>query len=144
MNIATAIRERLLEMAPLTALVGARVYVDVLGQKPTLPAVRVQRIDEDEDMHLRGPVGVHRARVQVDAVGTSKASADAVDEAVRGDGLGTGATGLLGWAGSVGGSPGVIDVLSILPLGVQEFYNAAELREYVIARDFRVTWREAA
>lgn len=144
MNIATAIRERLLDMAPLAALVGTRVYVDVLPQKPTLPAVRVQRIDEGEDMHLRGPAGVHRARVQVDAVATSKASADAVDAAVRGDGLGTGASGLLGWIGAIGGSPAEIDVQTVLPLDVQEFYNAAELREYVISRDFRVIWKEAA
>lgn len=144
MNIATAIRERLLDLAPLTALVSTRVYVDELPQKPTLPAVRVQRISDVREMHLRGR-SVSVARVQVDSVALGKASADAVDTAVDGDGRGSSATGLLGWFGALGGSPAVIDVLSILPIDARDTVERVDEHfEYMVSREYRVTWREAA
>lgn len=143
MNIATALRERLVGLSPLTALVGTRIYVDVLPQQPTLPAVRVQRISDVRDMFLRGR-GVSVARVQTDAIGLTKASADAVDAAVDGDGLGANATGLLGWFGSLGGSPAVIDVLSILPIDARDVVERVdEHYEFMVSREYRVTWREA-
>lgn len=80
---------RLKDVGAVTALVGQRVYGLNLPQKPTLPAVRVQLIDEPNEHHLRGRNDLTRARVQVD-VYVAEASglylantiADAVDDAI--------------------------------------------------------------
>ena len=140
MTVAEAVRERLLDCAAVTALVSTRVWKDVLPQKPTLPAIRVTRISQVEPMHMRGPVGVNVARVQVDSIATTKASAEAIDEAVNGDGLGAGATGARGWVGSLG-SP-AFDICAVLPAGVHDSYTDAEFRQWRVTRDFMVHYRE--
>jgi hypothetical protein len=136
----TAIRARLLTVSAVTALVAARVYVELLPQESTLPAIVVRLVDQHEPMHLRGPVGVNQSRVQVDAIATTKAGADALDAAVHGDGLGTGASGLLGWIGSLG-SP-AFEVLAVAPLDRLDGYEAVEVKAFRVMRDYRVTWRQ--
>jgi hypothetical protein len=131
-----AVRERLLSLTPVTALVATRVYCVILPQGSNLPAIRIQRIGQIEPMHLRGPVGVYRSRVQVDSVGVSKASCDAVDLAVQGDGLGGYASGLMGFKGTVGSPPFFIH--AVLPLDVRDLYDAEELRQFKVSRDFEV------
>lgn len=66
MTVEEAVRAQLLATSAVTDLVGTRIYMLVLPQKPTLPAIRVQLIDNPEDYHLRGPVDLTPARVQVD------------------------------------------------------------------------------
>lgn len=61
-----AIVARLLATSAVTALVGQRVWLLKLPQKPTLPAIRVQLIDNPQGKHLRGPNRSTAARVQVD------------------------------------------------------------------------------
>src|SRR5688572_22754983 len=77
-----------------------------LPQKPTLPAVRVQRIGTVRDQHLRGPDGHQVTRVQVDAYAADVADAyDTVEglaAAIRGNGLGNVASGVWGWTGELG------------------------------------------
>ena len=136
MTVDQAIRARLLSLTPVTALVNQRIFSVILPQGVTLPAIRVQRISQIEPMHMRGPVGMYRARVQVDSVSTSKASCDAVDSAVHGDGLGTYASGLAGFKGDVG-SPAMY-IHAILPLDVRDLYDAEELRQFRVSRDFEV------
>jgi hypothetical protein len=135
-TVDTAIRARLLSLAPIVALVNARVFTLVLPQGVTLPAIRVQRISQVEPMHFRGPVNVYQARVQVDSVGVTKASVDALDAAVQGDGLGHYASGLKGFKGSIG-SPAFV-IRAILPADVRDLYDAEELRQFKISRDFFV------
>lgn len=134
MTVDQAVRARLLVVTPLTTLVSTRIYTVILPQNPTLPAVRVQRISQVEPMHLRGPVNLYRARVQVDAVATTKAGADAVDAAVQGDGLGDVATGLKGWMGTISG----FVVRAVLPIDVRDGYDADELKQFKVMRDFWV------
>ena len=136
MTVDTAIRARLLSLASIVALVNARVFTVILPQGVTLPAIRVQRVGQIEPMHFRGPINVYQARVQVDSVGTSKAQADAVDAAVQGDGLGGDATGLKGFKGSIG-SPAFV-IRAILPADVRDLYDAEELRQFKVSRDFFV------
>lgn len=133
MTIATAVRALLLTMSPVTALVGQRVYVQVLPQSPSLPEIRVQRVSQIEPSHLRGPINLLMARVQVDVFGTSKASVDAVDSALHGDGV-TG--GLKNFRGTVNG----LRIQLIQPDNVRESYEADELRQYRVMRDYVAHW----
>lgn len=137
MTAAEAIRERLLAISAVTELVGTRVFLLMLPQKGTLPAVRVQGISEAEPMHLRGSVRVLRSRVQVDSVvneSSGLAAALALDAAVHGAGDGTA---LCGWTGSVGSSPAT-DVLAVLPIDRRDAYDGGELRQVKVMRDYWV------
>lgn len=139
MTVSQAIRDLLLRTAPVTAIVSSRIYRLVLPQSVTLPAVRVQRIDENEELQLRGPSGIQVARVQVDSVSLSGAQAETLDAAVHGDGV---MTGLRAFHGFVDGSPGSFEILLIRPAGVREGYDALELKQYKVMRDYFVTYRE--
>lgn len=48
MSAALAVAERIASIAAVQALVSSRVYQGVLPQSPTLPAVRVQRVGQEE------------------------------------------------------------------------------------------------
>ena len=130
------VRDRLLAVSAVTDLVSTRVYAGFLPQSPTLPAVLVQRVGEVQTAHLRGGQQLRPTRVQVTSVATSRAGAVAVDEAIEGDGAGSG---LSHWSGSTG-SPAVT-VRWTEPAGVREGYDPGELRQYRIDRDYRVHHR---
>lgn len=138
MTVATAIVERLLSLSAVTALVSTRIRVMKLRQTDVLPAIKVQRVGETEQMHLRGSVGLFRSRVQVDSVALESSGADpyasatAVDDAVHGDGAGSG---LCGWSGEIG-SP-AFQIAAILPDGVVESYDLDSkqvrmIRDYIV------------
>jgi hypothetical protein len=133
---AAAVKSRLSAITGLTSLVSARIYVDLLPQKPTLPAVRVQRISEIEDAHLRGVGAIRRARVQVDAIATSLETATQVSDAAHGDGAGSG---LSGWQGDLG-SPAV-RVMAMLPTDTRSDYEGDELKQWRVSRDYFVWMR---
>lgn len=136
MSAALGVIGRLEAIAAVTALVSTRIYQGLFPQNPTFPAIRVQRIGENEFMHMRGTVGLFRARVQVDSVSNAADAAgvaQAIDAAVRGDGA---TTGIIGWRGTVAG----VEVESILPADVREDYDPEELRQYRVSRDVFVTW----
>lgn len=136
MSAVVAVITRLEAIGAVTALVASRIYNGVLPQSPTVPAIRVQRIGEDEPMHLRGSSGVFQTRVQIDSVsGAADAGGEAaaVDSALRGNGSGTA---LVGWKGTVAG----VDVQNIQSLFVRERYDADDLRQYRVIRDVMVTW----
>jgi len=132
MTISAAMRQLILTLGDVSALVGSRVYVLMLPQSFTPPAVRVQRIDESEPMHLRGRDELRRARVQVDSVGSGGSVAEDVDAAIH--------AGLRGYQGTVGD----IDIHLIEPVTVRSMYDAAELKQYKVARDYYVHYRDAA
>lgn len=140
MTAAEVVRARLLTISAVTAIVVDRVYTQVLPQTPTdtLPAIRVQRVDQIEDAHLRGTTKPVRARVQVDSVAKSAAAAFALDAALHGNGDGTG---LAGWTGEIG-SPAV-RVAAILPIDVRDGYDAEDLKQYKVMRDYAVTFTPA-
>lgn len=140
MTVAQAVRTRLLACSAVTTLVGQRVYKDILPEQATLPAVRVQRISQVEDEHLRGVGGMNTSRVQIDSIAATKADAEALDAAVAGDGRGDDATGVLGWFGSFG-SP-AFEVDAILPIDVRDTYEPDEHRQFRVMRDVRVFWKQ--
>ncbi len=141
MTVEDAIVTRLLAVSPVTALVGARVYLEKLPQTPTYPCVRVQLIDEQESYHLRGG-GLKTARIQVDAFAKEQsgvspyALAAAVADAIQGDDDGSG---LSGWTGTVG-SPG-LSVQVCRRLDRRQLYDPEELRVITMSQDYQVIYQ---
>lgn len=141
-----AVASRLVALSPVTAIVGPRVYMLKLPQRPTLPAVRVQRISGLRGQHLRGPDGWTRTRVQVDSY-VSESAADAyatvtaLADAIRGDGLGPSASGLWGWIGELGSPPIRINNVEVEDDGDVQ-YEGDELRLLRLRQDFMLHWRE--
>lgn len=132
----------------LSTSAGARVYALKLPQRPTLRAVRVQRIGGPREQHLRGPEYPTKTRIQVDSYSAEGFEADPYEGAlilaaeIRGDGLGDSATGLWGWTGQNSGSPTTIAVsqVELLHDGTPE-YEAGEFRLVRVRQDFMVHWR---
>ena len=135
-DIVALTRLRLVEMTPVTTLVGTKVYSGILPQSFAPPAVLVQRVGEVQSGHLRGGNTLRMTRVQVTSVGSTRAEAAAVDEAVEGDGAGSG---LSHWRGGIG-SPAT-QVQWSEPSGVVEDYTAGELKQFRFIRDFRMHHR---
>jgi hypothetical protein len=123
--VIVAIRDRLLTIAAVVGWVDQRVYTLEFPQSLTAPAIRLQEIDRISEMHLRGDVGIRRARIQVDAV-ESAAHADpyenahAIAAAVRGDLTSGAASGLVGYRGDLSGVP----IAGILAGDQREMYDA--------------------
>lgn len=136
-----AVAARLLDIGAVTALVGARVYLDKLPQAGTYPAVLVQLISEPTDYHLRGGLR-DRARVQVDAYVAEANGADsytqvmALADAINGDDAGSG---LSGWTGELG-SP-ALRITGILRVDRSRSYEPDELRLLRQRQDFLVHFR---
>jgi hypothetical protein len=68
----------------VAAIIGTRVYPDVLPQAPTLPALRYQRISTQRSQYrdLSGRAGYASPRFQIDAYALSRSSALALAQAV--------------------------------------------------------------
>lgn len=142
MTCEVAILDRLKGRAAVAALVGTRVYQLKLPQKPTLPAIRVQLISEPATLHMRGPDGMVRSLIQVDAFaneidaanpdpyGTVTRLADAVDDALHGA------------AFPSTDSPPSVQVLMVKRENRMPLYEAAELRIVRISQDYYVWWRK--
>lgn len=145
MTVEEVVTARVAALAAVVSLAGSRVYLDKLPQSPTFPAVRVQLIDGLAGYHLRGPDGVSKARVQVDAYAHEDSGADpyaavmALTDAINGDGFGTAATGLSGWKGEVGSPPFI--VLGCFRTNRLRRYDPDELRLLTMSQDFMVWYR---
>ena len=123
--LVAALRDRLLTVPEVTALVGTRIYALEFPQSLTAPALRLFEVDRISPMQLRGDVAIRRARVQIDAVvrdgGTDPyGAAHALADAVRGDLRSGAASGLVGFRGDLSGIP--ID--GILAADEREMYDA--------------------
>lgn len=147
MTIDQAVREYLLGLGPLTALVASRVYSLQLPQNERRASVKMQGISRDAPQHLRGPRYPAKSRIQVCAyVYESQSSdalgdAEAIMDAVHGDGLGPNATGLFGFVGSIGGSPATFRIANVeLAYERGSFYEGDENRKVGFQRDYLVYW----
>jgi hypothetical protein len=130
-------RLRLLETAPVTAIVSTRVYAGILPQSPVLPAIAVETVGGFQAGHLRGGNGIRMTRIQVTAVATTRAASVAIHAAIEGDNAGSA---LAYWRGGIG-SPAV-QVSLCEPVGdPREEYAAGELKQFRIQRDFRMHHR---
>jgi hypothetical protein len=136
----TAIRARI---AALSTTASTRVYLLKLPQSPTLPAVRVQLIDDFGFSHLRGGGSdLRRARVQVDAYSREASGVDpyetaaALADAINGDEAGSG---LSGFTGTVDG----MEITAIQFVNRQAMYEGDEQRLVRVSQDFFVWYRPA-
>lgn len=142
MTVEEAIAARVADLAPVTALVSSRVYLDRLPQAVTYPAVLVQLVSDPPQYHLRGRK--YRARVQVDAYAREASGVDAyaaaanLAAAIDGDGKGPAATGLSGWKGSVGSPPFVI--LGCFRTSRLRRYDPDELNLLTMSQDYFVDY----
>lgn len=142
MTPVVAVITRLRAMTPLTDLVGSRIVNQHYEQKPELPAVLVFEVDAIEgEQHLNGPgASFSVARIQTECRALRKPVADAVADAVHGDGLGEDASGLYGWIGSLGGSPS-FQIVNVKHGGRRSGYDAEALRQYWVQNDYLVIYR---
>jgi hypothetical protein len=127
----------------LNTSAGARIYMLKLPQQVTLPAARVQLVDDPGDYHLRGGSFPQVARVQVDTYaeetsGTDPyaASRQLADE-INGDDCGSGISGAV-WSE---GSP-EIRIIGAFRVDRQAFYEPEELRIVRIRQDFLIHYRQ--
>lgn len=136
--LVAALRDRLLTLPAVVALVGARIYALQFPQSLTAPALRLQEIDQISPMQLRGDVALRRARVQIDAVesdaiGDPYATAHALAAAVRGDLTSGEPSGLVGFRGDLSG----VAIESIQPIDQRDLYDG-ETRLVRVALDLAV------
>lgn len=143
MTAEEAICERLADIGPVTAIVHTRIYLDKIPQQGTYPLILVQLVDEPTDYHLRG--GQRReARVQVDAY-VQETGADpmgevlALADAINGDDAGSG---LSGWIGEIGGSPG-FRVTGLFRIERSRGFEPDEVRLLRQRQDYRVHFQLA-
>lgn len=144
MTVEEACAARIAGLAAVIALVGDRVYTDVLPEAATFPCVLVKLVDDLTGQHLRGPDGHPIARVQVDALVREASGVDAytqvvtLADAIHGDGLGTAASGLFGWIGGVGSPP--LEIQSVTGGTRTPRYDPEELRVLTMSRDYLVRY----
>lgn len=134
MTVEHAVRDRLMADATVASLVADRVYQLVLAQQPTLPAIRIQLIDEPQSYHFRGPDGSKRARVQIDSFGREAAGYLAVNEvaeAVEGA--------LSGLRFTVPGSPSDLQITAAFLDARRVLYEGEELRLVRVLQEF-IIW----
>jgi len=141
------VRLRLAAVTAVTTVVSSRIYVLMLPQRATLPAIRLTLIPGGPDpLHLRGLVGTVTDRVQVDAftdaatTGDPLETARAIADAVYGEMTGGTATGLAGWAGAIGSPATRVDLIEPAAAPIEQFL-ADELRQVVISQDYYVHYR---
>ena len=138
MRVEVAVRSHLLADSAVIALVGTRGYTLRFPQSPTLPAFRVQLIDEQEPAHLRGGNDLRPARVQVDAVA---AEASGVDPYAQATGLADAISDAL-----MSQAPFVVGDLTLKVVERQSrapMYDPDELRLVIAGQDFLI-WSSPA
>lgn len=81
--IEEALYARLVTDPGVHSLVSSRVYHTMARQGSTMPFVVLSRVTMVREYTLSGPDGLPEAMVQVDCIGSTSASTEAVREAVR-------------------------------------------------------------
>lgn len=93
MTLGEALRDHLLDHAPLVALVGSRIYPQVIAQSAAMPAIAYTVVGDVPTNALCGTgLALRNVRVQIDVVArdlaaydTAQNVADAVDAAMTAD-----------------------------------------------------------
>ena len=138
MTVEEAVAEHLSAWPAVSALVGTRVYQLLIPQSATLPAVRVQVVDEPLGYHLRGRDGARRARVQIDSyadgsVGDAYSTAAQLSEAIE-DALSNGVVTV--------GSPASVMLTGSLMIDRRSLFEPGELRQVRMLQEF-IVWSKA-
>jgi len=134
-TVESAIRDRLAADAGVAALVGPRVYALKLPQDVTLPAIRVQLIDEPRPYHLRGADALTIARVQTDAYAADVSGVDAYAVAER---VADAVDAALSGAKVDAGTPPARHVAGAFRLSRRAIFEPGAVREVRILQDYSV------
>lgn len=81
-DFATALVARLSADAPVSGVVGTRVYWVNRPQNSALPAIRMQTVSDPREEHLQGYNGARQTQVQVDCFATTYGAARQLAEKV--------------------------------------------------------------
>jgi hypothetical protein len=132
-ELRVAVRQRLLSVAEVSALVSTRVYPTVLPQAAVLPAITYRRVDGFSDLTATTAGGYEQDRLQLDSWAQSASQAQAVAKAVR--------DALHGFAGDVSGVRiGIAQVIPGPELHEKDVQNSDGTRgRHGVSEDFIVS-----
>lgn len=82
MDMEGALRARLLAAAPVTTIVGTRIYWEDRPQASALPSITLSVVVDGRDQHMGGFESVRDTEVQVDVWATSYSQKKTLKEAV--------------------------------------------------------------
>ena len=85
--IGEALRTKLLSYASVSALIGQRMYPDVLVQKATMPAVIYYVISTQRDHMVSGLGKSAHARITLECFALTRTAASAISRAIRETGI---------------------------------------------------------
>ena len=140
MDIEVAIREYVVGLPDVSALVGTRGYQLVLPQECTYPAFRVQKLVEPVEYTHDGPEALRRADIQIDAVAQEASGEDPYANAIAlANAIDAGLSGYIGPMGT-SESPG-LDVRGVFREDRKPFYESEELRLVRVLQLYTVWYR---
>ncbi len=126
MDLGQSVHARLTNYAPLTALVGTRVYPTLLPQGVTFPAVNYLTVSNVRSYSHQGRSYLARARVQISCWAETVAGAKAVARQAR--------AALEAFTGALGGAGGV--EVGYLFVANEVDLHDPETGRYQVALDF--------
>jgi len=142
-NFYQAFRDHAQTLAPLTALVGPRMYAMKYPQTPTYPAIRVNKISEvDREYSHSGDFGLITSQYQIE-VASSEEQAPNGNPLIEVQTVGailsarSDAGGFSGFTGDLGVSPNELFVGVMILQDLSETYDPDELR---VLRQIQI-WR---
>ena len=83
MSVNDTIVSELKAASTVTDLVSTRIYADYAYAKAAMPYIVVSQIDSVRHPHMKAASGLVSSRIQVDCVSSTRATRDAVGDAVR-------------------------------------------------------------
>lgn len=86
-DLAVGVRSFLLSKTAITALVGQRIYTDLLPQDSILPAVSFSKLSTRHEHTLSGFAGIAHCRLQFDCFASTRVAANEIAEAIRASGI---------------------------------------------------------
>ena len=127
-------RTVLLGDSGISALVGTRLYPDLLPQNPTLPALTYTQVSGIRETNLDGPMDLVERRIQIDGWTETALSRETLAEAVR--------LALNGFQGPLGGSPETGRIYAAFLDNEQSFYEP-DTKLFRVSLDFRIVAYES-
>lgn len=142
-DVISAVRTYLLSRSAVTDLVGQRIYLDILPQKATTPAVAISKTSETDEHALSDRIGFVQTRIQFEAfadkrdVTDARLKANAVIDAIR-------SSGICALKGVTNG----VDFRSVMVEDGQRNYidyerGGGDAHRYVTSMDLQVTYLES-
>ena len=138
-DLGSAVRAYLAADVGVSALVGVRIYPDVLpqGYRTSQGGALVYVVIPSTHDHLiNGLAGIARCRIELTAYSATRAGANAIAEAVR-------TSGLVGHTGAMG----TMQILSVMKEGGQSMdvlpTDGGQEHRYLMINDYHIAYQES-